>query len=151
MGSTAGFNPAKFDALLTVSALMASGNIDVFALIGTHKDAGAVKELHPRPHRLRAVLGLDAKNPGIVLPEVDLDNAVNKTVTGSLSFNGQSCTVLKILFVREQMVDSFLEKFNRILASLKGRHALGTQRVAGATAGARQDRLPERSGGRCGC
>jgi glyceraldehyde-3-phosphate dehydrogenase (NADP+) len=145
MGNTVVFKPAKFGVLLirplleafrdsfpagvinviygsgreTVSALMASGKIDVFAFIGTHKGASALKKLHPRPHRLRAILGLDAKNPGIVLPEVDLDNAVNEAVTGSLSFNGQRCTALKILFVHEDVVDSFLEKFNHKLASLK--------------------------------
>ncbi|MNQ70272.1 NADP-dependent glyceraldehyde-3-phosphate dehydrogenase [compost metagenome] len=145
MGNTVVFKPAKFGVLLirplleafrdsfpagvinviygsgreTVSALMASGKVDVFAFIGTHKGASALKKLHPRPHRLRAILGLDAKNPGIVLPEVDLENAVNEAVTGSLSFNGQRCTALKILFVHEDVVQSFIEKFNTKLASLK--------------------------------
>ncbi|MNQ63190.1 NADP-dependent glyceraldehyde-3-phosphate dehydrogenase [compost metagenome] len=103
----------------TVSALMASGKIDIFAFIGTNKAASDLKKLHPRPHRLRAALGLDAKNPGIVLPQVDLDNAVNEAVTGSLSFNGQRCTALKILFVHEDVVDLFIEKFNQKLAALK--------------------------------
>ncbi len=98
---------------------MASGKVDIFAFIGTNKGASALKKLHPKPHRLRAALGLDAKNPGVVLPEVDLDNAVNEAVTGSLSFNGQRCTALKILFVHETVVDAFLEKFNAKLASLK--------------------------------
>ncbi|MNG93616.1 NADP-dependent glyceraldehyde-3-phosphate dehydrogenase [compost metagenome] len=145
MGNTVVFKPAKFGVLLirplleafrdsfpagvinviygrgreTVSALMASGKIDVFAFIGTNKAASDLKKLHPRPHRLRAALGLDAKNPGIVLPEVDLDNAVNEAVTGALSFNGQRCTALKILFVHEDVVNSFLDKFQRKLAALK--------------------------------
>jgi len=145
MGNTVVFKPAKFGVLLirplleafrdsfpagvinviygsgreTVSALMASGKIDVFAFIGTHKGASALKKLHPRPHRLRAALGLDAKNPGIVLPDVDLDNAVSEALTGSLSFNGQRCTALKILFVHEDVVDSFLDKFSSKLAALK--------------------------------
>ncbi|VVO17388.1 NADP-dependent glyceraldehyde-3-phosphate dehydrogenase [Pseudomonas fluorescens] len=145
MGNTVVFKPAKLGVLLirplleafrdsfpagvinviygsgreTVSALMASGKIDIFAFIGTNKAASDLKKLHPRPHRLRAALGLDAKNPGIVLPEVDLDNAVNEAVTGSLSFNGQRCTALKILFVHEDVVDSFIEKFNQKLKSLK--------------------------------
>ncbi|MGM3389205.1 NADP-dependent glyceraldehyde-3-phosphate dehydrogenase [Stutzerimonas stutzeri] len=145
MGNTVVFKPAKFGVLLirplleafrdsfpagvinviygsgreTVSALMASGKVDIFAFIGTNKGASALKKLHPKPHRLRAALGLDAKNPGIVLPEVDLDNAVNEAVTGSLSFNGQRCTALKILFVHETVVDAFLEKFNARLAGLK--------------------------------
>jgi glyceraldehyde-3-phosphate dehydrogenase (NADP+) len=145
MGNTVVFKPAKFGVLLirplleafrdsfpagvinviygsgreTVSALMASGKIDVFAFIGTNKAASDLKKLHPKPHRLRAALGLDAKNPGIVLPDVDLDNAVNEAVTGSLSFNGQRCTALKILFVHESVVDSFLDKFKQKLGQLK--------------------------------
>lgn len=145
MGNTVVFKPAKFGVLLirplleafrdsfpagvinviygsgreTVSALMASGKIDVFAFIGTNKAASALKKLHPKPHRLRAALGLDAKNPGIVLPDVNLDNAVNEAITGSLSFNGQRCTALKILFVHENVVGSFLEKFEAKLAELK--------------------------------
>jgi len=144
MGNTVVFKPAKLGVLLirplleafrdsfpagvinviygsgreTVSALMASGKIDIFAFIGTNKAASDLKKLHPKPHRLRAALGLDAKNPAIVLPEVDLDNAVNECVTGSLSFNGQRCTALKILFVHEDVVEGFIEKFNRKVQSL---------------------------------
>jgi glyceraldehyde-3-phosphate dehydrogenase (NADP+) len=145
MGNTVVFKPAKFGVLLmrplleafrdsfppgvinviygrgreTVSALMASGRIDVFAFIGTNKGASELKKLHPRPHRLRAALGLDAKNPGIVLPQVDLDNAVSECLTGSLMFNGQRCTALKILFVHEDVLDSFLSQFAQKLAALK--------------------------------
>lgn len=145
MGNTLVFKPAKFGVLLirplleafrdsfpagvinviygsgreTVGALMASGKVDVFAFIGTHKGASDLKKLHPRPHRLRAALGLDAKNPGIVLPRVDLDNAVSEALTGALSFNGQRCTALKILFVHEDVVEPFLEKFCAKLGALK--------------------------------
>jgi len=145
MGNTVVFKPAKFGVLLirplleafrdsfppgviniiygrgreTVSALMASGEVDVFAFIGTNKAASDLKKLHPRPHRLRAALGLDAKNPGIVLPDADLDSAVSECITGSLSFNGQRCTALKILFVHERVVEGFLSRFNEKLAGLK--------------------------------
>src|SRR5690606_6303100 len=83
----------------------------------THKAASDVKKLHPRPHRLRAALGLDAKNPGIVLPQVDLDNAGEEAVTGALSFNGQRCTALKILFVHEDVVEPFRDECQRKLAA----------------------------------
>jgi glyceraldehyde-3-phosphate dehydrogenase (NADP+) len=145
MGNTVVFKPAKLGVLLvrplleafrdsfppgviniiygrgrdTVSALMASGKIDVFAFIGTNKGASDLKKLHPKPHRLRAALGLDAKNPGIVLADAELDNAVNECVTGALSFNGQRCTALKILFVHENVVERFIEKFNLAVLQLK--------------------------------
>ncbi|BAN47197.1 NADP-dependent glyceraldehyde-3-phosphate dehydrogenase [Metapseudomonas resinovorans] len=145
MGNTVVFKPAKFGVLLirplleafrdsfppgviniiygrgreTVSAIMASGKVDVFAFIGTHSGAADLKKLHPRPHRLRAALGLDAKNPGIVLPQVDLDNAVSEAITGALSFNGQRCTALKILFVHQDVLEPFLDRFCAKLAALK--------------------------------
>ncbi len=78
---------------------MASGKVDVLAFIGSSQVADALKKQHPQPHRLRCVLGLEAKNPAIVLPDADLDLAVRECVLGALSFNGQRCTALKILFV----------------------------------------------------
>ena len=64
-------------------------------------------------------MGLDAKNPGIVLSDADLDNAVSECVLGSLSFNGQRCTALKILFVHRSLVDEFLKKFTLEISKLK--------------------------------
>ncbi len=145
MGNTVVFKPAKFGVLLirplieafrdnfppgviniiygrgreTVGALMETGKIDVFAFIGTNKGANDLKRLHPKPHRLKSILGLDAKNPAIVLHDADIDNAVSECITGSLSFNGQRCTALKILFVHRSILDSFLEKFNAAIKKLK--------------------------------
>lgn len=145
MGNTVVFKPAKYGVLLirplleafrdsfppgviniiygrgreTVGALMESGKIDVFAFIGTNKGANDLKKLHPKPHRLKAILGLDAKNPAIVLPDADIDNAVNECLTGSLSFNGQRCTALKILFVHKDILETFVAKFNARVATLK--------------------------------
>jgi glyceraldehyde-3-phosphate dehydrogenase (NADP+) len=145
MGNTVVFKPAKYGVLLmrplleafrdsfpagviniiygkgreTVGALMESGKIDVFAFIGTNKGANDLKRLHPKPHRLKAILGLDAKNPAIVLPDADIDNAVAECITGSLSFNGQRCTALKILFVHKSILDVFIEKFNGEVKKLK--------------------------------
>ena len=99
--------------------LLASGRVDVLGFIGTHKVADALRAIHPRPHRLRCVLGLDAKNPAIILPEVDLDLAVAECLQGSLSFNGQRCTALKIIFVHRSIVDSFLEQMAAGIAALK--------------------------------
>ena len=145
MGNTAIFKPAKFGALLfqpllpafrdsfprgvvntlygegqvVVPPLMASGRIDVFAFIGSAKVANTLEKLHPKPNRLRRVLGLGAKNPAIVLDDADLDLAVKECALGALSYNGQRCTALKILFVQRQVVEPFLEKFCAAVAGLK--------------------------------
>lgn len=145
MGNSVIFKPAKFGVLLvqplleafrdsfppgvvniiygrgrdTVGAMMETGKIDVFAFIGTNKGANDLKKLHPKPHRLKSILGLDAKNPAIVLPDADLENAVSECLAGSLSFNGQRCTALKILFVHTSIADAFIKKFVAGVSKLK--------------------------------
>jgi glyceraldehyde-3-phosphate dehydrogenase (NADP+) len=145
MGNTVIFKPAKYGVLLvkplleafktsfpsgviniiygrgreTVGALMETGKIDVFAFIGTNKGANDLKRLHPKPHKLKAILGLDAKNPAIILKDADIENAVSESVLGSLSFNGQRCTALKIIFVHRSIALEFIQKFNIAIAKLK--------------------------------
>ena len=102
-----------------IGPVMSSGKIDVLAFIGSSRVADILKKQHPKPHRLRCVLGLDAKNAGIVLPDADLDNAVDECLTGSLSYNGQRCTALKILFVHNKVLDEFLSRFTKSVAALR--------------------------------
>jgi glyceraldehyde-3-phosphate dehydrogenase (NADP+) len=94
-----------------IGPIMKSGRINALAFIGSSRVADILKHQHPQPHRMRCILGLDAKNPALILPDADLEVAVKECVTGSLSFNGQRCTALKILFVHESVAPAFLEKF----------------------------------------
>ena len=137
MGNTVIFKPAKHGVLLisplleafrssfpkgvinvvygrgrdVASPIMASGKVTILALIGNSKSAIALQDQHPNKNRLRLVLGLEAKNPAIVLADADLDLAIQECVTGSLSFNGQRCTALKILYVHESIVGEFNRRF----------------------------------------
>ena len=104
---------------VVVPRMLATGRVNVLALIGSSKVADHLKKQHPKSHRLRAVLGLDAKNAAIVLPDADLDLAVRECLLGALSFNGQRCTALKMLIVHRSIVDTFLERFTAELAKLK--------------------------------
>jgi glyceraldehyde-3-phosphate dehydrogenase (NADP+) len=94
-----------------IGPIMESGRINALAFIGSSRVADILKHQHPQPHRMRSILGLDAKNPALILPDADLDTAVKECVTGSLSFNGQRCTALKILFVHESIAPAFLDRF----------------------------------------
>jgi glyceraldehyde-3-phosphate dehydrogenase (NADP+) len=103
-----------------IGPLMQSGQIDVLAFIGSSRVADILKHQHPKPHRLRCVLGLESKNAGIVLQDAAMENAVKECVLGSLSFNGQRCTALKILFVHEKVADAFIAGFSDAVSGLKG-------------------------------
>lgn len=93
------------------SPIMKSGKIDILALIGNSKSAIALQDQHPNKNRLRLVLGLEAKNPAIILPDADLDLAIQECIAGSLSFNGQRCTALKLLYVHESIASEFNKRF----------------------------------------
>ncbi|WNH13536.1 NADP-dependent glyceraldehyde-3-phosphate dehydrogenase [Thalassobellus suaedae] len=99
--------------------IMKSGKVDVLALIGNSKSANALQSQHPKGNRLRMVLGLEAKNPAIVLPDADLDLAVDECIAGTLSFNGQRCTALKVLYVHESVVEEFNRRFSYKVDQLK--------------------------------
>lgn len=94
-----------------VQPLMRSGKVDVLAFIGSSRSADAIKAAHPHPHRLRCILGLDAKNPAVILQDADIPTAISECLKGTLSFNGQRCTALKILFVHERVAERFSTEF----------------------------------------
>jgi glyceraldehyde-3-phosphate dehydrogenase (NADP+) len=145
MGNTILFKPPKFGTLLhyplqeafrdcfpkgvvniiygrgntIVPGLMQSGKINVLTLIGSSKVANELKKQHPKVNRLRAVLGLDAKNAAIITAHADIKLAVKETLMGSLSFNGQRCTALKIVWVHKSIADEFLQQFTAAVAELK--------------------------------
>jgi glyceraldehyde-3-phosphate dehydrogenase (NADP+) len=102
-----------------IPSMMESGKIDVLTLIGSSKVADKLKKMHPKSNRLRAILGLDAKNAGIVLENADIELAVKEAMLGTLSFNGQRCTALKILFVHRQVVDAFNARMVEEIGKLK--------------------------------
>jgi acyl-CoA reductase-like NAD-dependent aldehyde dehydrogenase len=102
-----------------IPQLMESGKIDVLTLIGSSKVADKLKKMHPKVNRLRAILGLDAKNAAIVTESADLESAINECLLGSLSFNGQRCTAVKIIFVHKSLVDKFNEGLAKRIESLK--------------------------------
>ena len=120
MGNTAIFKPAKHGVLLIAPLLdafkksfppgvvnivfgrgreiaapiMETGKINVLALIGHSSSAISLQDLHPQKNRLRLVLGLEAKNPAIIMDDADLELTVNECLNGSLSYNGQRCTAI---------------------------------------------------------
>jgi glyceraldehyde-3-phosphate dehydrogenase (NADP+) len=102
-----------------IPPLISSGGIDMLAFIGTSGVADHLKRLHPKPHRMKVTLGLEAKNPAIILPDADLDVTIRESVMGALGFNGQRCAALKIFFVHTIIVDAFLKRFSEEIAKLK--------------------------------
>ena len=145
MGNTAIFKPAKHGVLLitplleafrnsfpkgvinilfgrgraVAAPIMKTGKVDVLALIGNSKSANALQNQHPKSNRLRLVLGLEAKNPAIILPDADMKLTISEVVAGTTSFNGQRCTALKVVYVHEDVKAQFLKDFATAIDDLK--------------------------------
>lgn len=102
-----------------VQPIMKSGKVTVLAFIGSSRVADIIKKAHPKPHRLRSVLGLEAKNTAIILPDAIPELTVNEVITGTLSYNGQRCTALKMLFVHDSIFPVFMNLFNEALKKMK--------------------------------
>jgi glyceraldehyde-3-phosphate dehydrogenase (NADP+) len=86
---------------------------------------------HPHPHRLKVFLQLEAKNMGVYMRDLfeggegrdygrgddddgrvgeeRMDGIMRETVAGALSYNGQRCTALKLLFVPREYSERFAE------------------------------------------
>jgi glyceraldehyde-3-phosphate dehydrogenase (NADP+) len=102
-----------------VPPLMTSGKVDVLTLIGSSQMADRLQKSHPKVNRLRSVLGLDAKNAAIILRNADLEATVKEVLLGALSFNGQRCTAIKIVFVHASIADDFLQRLGAAVSNLK--------------------------------
>jgi glyceraldehyde-3-phosphate dehydrogenase (NADP+) len=112
-------NTVYGDGSTVIGPIMETGLIDVLAFIGSSHVSDLLEKQHPLPHRLRTVLGLEAKNPAIVLADADMDLTVSECMLGTLSYNGQRCTALKILFVHRSRIDEFLARFSAAIGALK--------------------------------
>ena len=145
MGNTTIFKPAKYGVLLitplleafqtsfpkgvvniifgrgraVAAPIMQTGKVDVLALIANSKSATALQEQHPKSNRLRLVLGLEAKNPAIVLPDADIALTLDECIAGTLSFNGQRCTALKVVYVHQDIREEFNKLFAERVDALK--------------------------------
>ncbi|MEK2688438.1 aldehyde dehydrogenase family protein [Bdellovibrio sp. GT3] len=102
-----------------VNPVVRDGKIDVLAFIGTSKVASQIKIAHPQPFRFRSILSLEAKNPAIIMEDADLDNAVSECAKGALSFNGQRCTALKMIFVHKKVASEFTKRLVQKIDSMK--------------------------------
>lgn len=108
----------------TMPPLMESGKIDSLAFIGGSTAADRLIKAHPHPHRLKIFLQLEGKNMGIYMRDLfekgirttDNENEgkdqhmgriMKETIMGTLSYNGQRCTALKLLFVPKEYSTQF--------------------------------------------
>jgi alpha-ketoglutaric semialdehyde dehydrogenase len=114
----AGFPPGVFNMVLAdgpstfdgLSQALDAGLVDKVGFTGSSDVGRKIGELAGR-HLQTACLELGGKNPLVVMPDADLDLAVEGALFSGFGTAGQRCTSLGTVIVHEQVHDEFLSRF----------------------------------------
>ncbi len=112
--AAAGFPKGVFQYLHTghaeVAKMIEDPRINYVAFTGSVPGGYAVQEAASKRF-IAAGLELGGKDPGYVLPDADIDYAVENLVDGSFFNSGQSCCGIERIYVHESVFDKFVEAF----------------------------------------
>lgn len=118
----AGFPADLFRTLLiesdAVEDVMAGRQVQAVTLTGSDTAGRRVAEQAGK-HLLKCVLELGGSDPFIVLPDADLDLAVNQAIASRFLNCGQSCIAAKRFIVTPPIADEFVARFAARIAALK--------------------------------
>ncbi|HYF10706.1 MAG TPA: aldehyde dehydrogenase family protein [Actinomycetota bacterium] len=114
----AGFPPGVFNMVLAdgptsfagLESALAEGLVDKVGFTGSTEVGGRIGELCGR-HLQSPCLELGGKNPLVVMPDADLDLAVEGALFSGFGTAGQRCTSLGTVFVHASVHDEFLRRF----------------------------------------
>lgn len=100
--------PATFEGL---SAALDAGSVDKIGFTGSSAVGVRIGELAGR-HLQVPCLELGGKNPLVVMPDADLDLAVQGALFSGFGTAGQRCTSLGTVVVHRDVHDEFLRRFD---------------------------------------
>ena len=104
--------PATYDGL---SAALDDGLVHKIGFTGSSAVGVRIGELAGR-HLQTPCLELGGKNPLVVMPDADLDLAVEGALFSGFGTAGQRCTSLGTVIVHESVHDEFLDRFDAAVA-----------------------------------
>ncbi len=105
--------PATFDGL---SGALEAGLVDKIGFTGSSVVGVRIGELAGH-HLQHPCLELGGKNPLVVMPDADLDLAVEGALFSGFGTAGQRCTSLGTVIVHESVHDEFLARFTAAVES----------------------------------
>jgi aldehyde dehydrogenase (NAD+) len=95
-----------------------AGVVDKIGFTGSSEVGRRLGELAGR-HLQTPCLELGGKNPLVVMPDADLDLAVEGALFSGFGTSGQRCTSLGTVFVHESIHDEFLRRFDAATRAAK--------------------------------
>ncbi|MEX2253529.1 MAG: aldehyde dehydrogenase family protein [Thermoleophilaceae bacterium] len=107
--------PATFDG---IEAGLEAGVVDKIGFTGSVEVGRTLGELAGR-HLQTPCLELGGKNPLVVMPDADLDLAVEGALFSGFGTAGQRCTSLGTVIVHESIHDDFVQRFDTATRAAK--------------------------------
>ncbi|MGI9017736.1 MAG: aldehyde dehydrogenase family protein [Euzebya sp.] len=107
--------PATFEG---IELGLDAGVVDKIGFTGSVEVGRKLGELAGR-HLQTPCLELGGKNPLVVMPDADLDLAVEGALFSGFGTSGQRCTSLGTVFVHESVHDDFLQRFDTATRAAK--------------------------------
>jgi acyl-CoA reductase-like NAD-dependent aldehyde dehydrogenase len=107
--------PAAFEGL---ELALDEGLVDKVGFTGSSEVGKKIGELCGR-HMQSPCLELGGKNPLVVMPDADLDLAVEGALFSGFGTAGQRCTSLGTVIVHESVHDEFLARFSSAVSEAK--------------------------------
>lgn len=91
------------------STIASHEDVDAISFTGSHAVGQKVREQAAEDGK-RIQLELGGKNPAVVMPSADIDEAVDIVAGGIFGVTGQACTSSSRALVHEDVYDEFVEK-----------------------------------------
>ena len=102
-----------------IAMLIDDPRVQGVSLTGSERAGSAVGERAGRNLK-KAVLELGGSDPFIVLPDADIDKAVEDGILGRFENSGQACNAAKrFILIGDETYDKFVPKFAEAVAGLK--------------------------------
>ena len=120
------FNMVLADGAATFEGLsqaLDAGFVDKVGFTGSSEVGRRLGELCGR-HLQTPCLELGGKNPLVVMPDADLDLAVEGALFSGFGTAGQRCTSLGTVIVHEQVHDDFLARFAEAVETARDRRSV---------------------------
>ena len=99
-------------------ALTGSEEVDAITFTGSNPVGRAIQAAAV-PRGVKVQLELGGKNPVIVLPDADMDVAVDQTLRGAMFSTGQKCTATSRAILHPSIADEFTERVLGAVRSLQ--------------------------------
>ena len=114
----AGIPPGVFQLVLSdgpatmtgLTSALEAGHVDKVGFTGSSEVGAEIAQLCGR-HLVHPTLELGGKNPLVVMPDADLDLAVEGALFSGFGTAGQRCTSLGVAIVHASVEDEFLRRF----------------------------------------